>query len=106
MLGIGIERRIAEDHALIPWLLDNTCLILNACVEGLEGLTSWCRVRGRNSHGQMAGSGEQVFYKLPGKGLLSKPEGNLGPKWEEAAYLTFHHLQQLRAGQPGRDRRI
>ena len=77
-----IERRIPEDHALIPWLLEHTCLIPNACVKDPDGLTAWYRVRGRNFHRQMAGFSEQVFYKLPGKGPLSKPDGNMGTRWE------------------------
>jgi len=35
----------------------------------------------------MAGFDEQVLYKLPGKGPLSKPDGNMGTTWNAAAYL-------------------
>ena len=40
-----IERRVPESHAIVPWLLEHTCLILNATVEGPDGLTAWFRVR-------------------------------------------------------------
>ena len=35
----------------------------------------------------MANFGEQVLYKLPSKGPLSDPDGNMGTRWKEAAYL-------------------
>ena len=82
-----IERRIPESHALISWLLQHTCLVLNACVKGPDGLTAWNRVRGRNFHAPMANFGEQVLYKLPSKGPLSDPDGNMGTRWKAAAYL-------------------
>ena len=35
-----IEKRVPEDHAIVPWLLVHTCLILNATVKGPDGLTA------------------------------------------------------------------
>ena len=49
-LESSIEKRIPKDHALIPWLLDHTCLILNTAVKRLDGATSWRRIRGRDFH--------------------------------------------------------
>ena len=39
-LESSIGKRIPEDHALIPWLLIHTCLLLNAAVKGTDGLTA------------------------------------------------------------------
>ena len=86
-LESSIRRRIPKDHALMPWLLEHTCLILSTTVRALDGATAWRRIRGRDFHGNMAGFGEQVLYKLPGKGFLSKLEGNMGTKLEEGTYL-------------------
>ena len=86
-----IERRVPDDHAIVPWLLVHTCLILNATVKGPDGLTAWFRVRGRQFHHPMASFAEQVLYKLPTKGPLSRPDGNMGTRWLPATYLG-HNL--------------
>ena len=48
-LKLCLEARIGKfvpiNHALIPWLLEHTCLLLNAMVVGEDGLTSWARAR-------------------------------------------------------------
>ena len=42
-----IGRYIPVDHAVVPWLLEHTCLVLNVRSRGSDGLTPWQRVRGR-----------------------------------------------------------
>ena len=32
-----IERRVPEGHAIVPWLLVHTCLILNSTIKGPDG---------------------------------------------------------------------
>ena len=86
-LESSIARRVPEDHALVPWLLRHTCLLLNTAVKGADGLTAWHRARGRKFHGQLAHFGEQVLYKSPTKGPLKAPQGNMGPMWQHASYL-------------------
>ena len=76
-----IERRVPEGHAIVPWLLVHTCLILNSTIKGPDGFTAWSRVRGRQFHHPMMNFAEQVLYKLPTKGPLSRPDGNMGTKW-------------------------
>jgi hypothetical protein len=44
-----IDRRILVDHALIPWLLERTCLLINVKTRGADGLTGWARASGRKS---------------------------------------------------------
>ena len=84
-----IERRVPESHAIVPWLLLHTCLILHATVKGPDGLTAWFRVRGRHFHYPMVSFAEQVLYKLPTKGPLSRPDGNMGTGWLPAT--CFEH---------------
>ena len=81
------ERRVPESHAIVPWLLVHTCLILNATVKGPDGLMAWFRVRGRHFHHPMVSFAEQVLYKLPTKGPLSRPDGNMETGWLPATYL-------------------
>ena len=82
-----IDRYVPIDHALIPWMLEHACLILNTTAVGPDGLTAWARTRGRKFNQRMLGFSEQVLYKLPTKGPLSKPDGNMGTQWREATYL-------------------
>ena len=35
----------------------------------------------------MLGFGEQVLYKLPSKGPMSNPDGNMGTKWLQGTYV-------------------
>ena len=52
-----------------------------------NGLTSWFRVRGRNFYHPIVNSAGQVFHKLPAKGPLSRPEGNMGTGWRPVTYF-------------------
>ena len=83
----------------MPWLLEHTCLILNTTVKGADGTKAWRKIRGRDFHGQIAGFCKEFLYKLPGKGCLSKPEGNMGTKWKQATYLG-HSLSSNVLGTP------
>ena len=60
-----IERFIPVGHAIIPWLLEHTCLVLNVRSRGSDGITPWERVRGRPFNQAIVGFGELVIYKVP-----------------------------------------
>ena len=64
MLG----KHISANHALIPWLLQHTCTILNAKSRGSDGLTCWERIKGRMFSQLLLGFAETVLYKLPSDG--------------------------------------
>ena len=85
-----IEKSIPIDHAVIPWLLEHTCLILNARQKGTDGLSAWARVRGRPFNQRLLGFGEKVLYKYPMKGPHSQPEGNMGAKWGDGVFIGYH----------------
>ena len=93
-LKLCLEARIGKympvDHAVVPWLLQHTCLLLNARVRGSDGLTSRARVRGRAFNQRMLGFGENVLYKLPTKGPKHNPDGNMGTRWLEANFMGYH----------------
>ena len=59
-LEARIDRRIPVDHALIPWLLAHTCVLINVTTRGADGLTGWARARGRNFAQKFIGFGEKV----------------------------------------------
>ncbi len=86
-LEARINRTIPANHALVAWLIEHTCLLLNALVRGSDGMTPWARARGRPFGQQLLGFGEVVLYKLPSKGPQHHPEGNMGPQQREAVFL-------------------
>ncbi len=82
-----IGRFIPVDHALVPWMLEHACLILNTTAVGPDGLTGWARVRGRAFGQRLVGYAEKVLYELPMKGPNSQPDGNMGTRWKEGIFL-------------------
>ncbi len=62
-------------------------ILLNTLVRGSDGMTPWARARGRPFGQQLLGFGEVVLYKLPNKGPMHQPEGNMGPQQREAVFL-------------------
>ncbi len=40
-LEARLDRAIPVGHAVIPWLLEHTCLLLNTLVRGEDGITPW-----------------------------------------------------------------
>ena len=93
-LKLCLEARIGKyvpvEHALVPWLLEHTCLLLNVRVKGPDGLTPWARVKGRAFNQRLLGYGERILYKLPVKGPSSQPDGNMGTRWADAVFLGYH----------------
>ena len=61
-LEAGLDKFIPVNHAVIAWLLEHTCLLLNALVRGSDGLTPWARACGRPFGQQLLGFGELVLY--------------------------------------------
>ena len=69
MLTFCLEARLGKyvsaNHALVPWLLQHTCILLNAKSRGSDGLTCWERIKGRMFNQLLLGFAEAVLYKLP-----------------------------------------
>jgi len=86
-LEARLDRKIPVDHALIPWLLEHACLLINAKSRGADGLTGWARARGRNFAQKLVGFGEKVLYKLPMKGPHAA--ANMDAKWADGACLGY-----------------
>ena len=86
-LEARIDRRIPVDHALIPWLLEHTCMLINVKTRGADGLTGWARARGRNSAQKLIGFGEKILYKLPMKGPHAA--ANMDAKWADGAFVGY-----------------
>ncbi len=83
-LKLCLQRRIGKalpaQHPLTSWLLEHTCLLLNACVRGEDGRTPWARVRGRAFGQRLIGFAEQVLWKLPTKGPQHDADGNMSAR--------------------------
>ena len=84
-----IESYIPVKHAITAWLLEHTCMVLNARTRQDDGLTPWARARGRAFNQQLLGFGETVLYKLPVKGPSSDPDGNMGARWKEGVFMGY-----------------
>ena len=85
-----IGKRIPINHAIVPWLLEYTAMLINVRYVGSDGKTAWSRARGRSFGQNMLNFGEQVFYRLPSKGPLHDPDGNMGARWVEASYIGYN----------------
>ena len=94
-LEARIEKHVPTTHALMPWLLEHTCMILNTRVRSDDGLTAWARVRGRSFSQQLLGFAEAVLYNLPGKGPGHDPDGNMGARWDEGIFLGYHRSSNV-----------
>ncbi len=92
-LKLCLEARIGKyipvTHAIVPWLLQHTCTLLNAQTRGPDGLTPWARIKGRAFNQRLMGFGEVVLYKLATKGPHSAPDGNMGTRWREGCFLGY-----------------
>ena len=92
-LKLCLEQRLGKyvpvDHALLPWLLEHTCVLLDAKSRGHDGLTSWERIKGRKFNQLLLGFGETVLYKLPSKGPRANPDGNMGTRRLEGVVVGF-----------------
>ena len=88
-LEARIDHYIPAGHAIIPWLLEHTCMILNTRTRQDDGLTPWARVKGRAFNQKLIGYGEVVLYKLPTKGPSSDPDGNMGTRWKEGVFVGY-----------------
>jgi len=84
-----IDKFIPVDHPVLAWLMQHTCLLLNTCVRGDDGLTAWARVRGRAFRQQLLGFGEAVLYKFPVKGPKHQPDGNMGTTGGEGIFVGY-----------------
>jgi hypothetical protein len=88
-LEARIGKYIPVDHAVMPWMMEHACLLLNVLVRGDDGITPWQRVRGRPFGQQMLGFGESVLYRYPNKGPLHAPDGNTGALGAEGTFLGY-----------------
>ena len=92
-LKLCLEARLGKivpvNHALIPWLLEYTALLITVRYVGTDGRTAWCRARGRNFRMDSMNFAELILYKLPMKGPLHDPDGNMGAQWAEAIFLGY-----------------
>ena len=86
-LEARLDRKIPVDHAIIPWLLEHTCLLINVKTRGADGLTGWARARGRNFSQKLLGFGEKVLYKLPTKG--PNAPANMAAKWADGQFIGY-----------------
>ena len=94
-LEARIGKYVPVNHAIVPWLLQHVCIILNSTVRGADGVTAWSRCRGRSFGQKLLGFGEVVLYKLPTKGPLSAPDGNMGTRWRSGVFLGYHRSSNV-----------
>ena len=93
-MRLCIEKRTGRGlpvrHPLSSWLLEHVSLLLNACVRGEDGLTSWARARGRAFGQRLVGFGEKVLWKMPTKGPQHNKEGNMSARWGVGIFIGYN----------------
>ena len=89
-LEAAIGKRIPVDHAVIPWLLEHTALLLSIRTRLPNGMTPWAMSRGRPFGQKIIGFGERVLWKLPTKGPNSQPDGNMGARWQDGVFVGYN----------------
>ena len=94
ILKLCLEARLGKyvpvSHPITAWLLEHTCLLLNARTRGSDEQTPWQRIKGRAFRQLLLCFGERILYKLPSKGPDSRPDGNMGSRWREGVFLGFN----------------
>ena len=63
-----LDTYIQPNHSVMSWLLEHTCMLLNARVRGTDGMTPWQRIRGTPFNQRPFGSGEHVPWNFPRTG--------------------------------------
>ena len=93
-LKLCLEARIGKivpiNHAIVPWLLEYAALLLAVRYVGKDGKTAWYRARGRNFGCSGLNFAELILYKLPAKGPMHNPDGNMGSQWAEGIFLGYN----------------
>ena len=64
--------------------------MLNAKSRGSDGMTPWGRVKGRAFNQMLLSFGECILYKLPVKGPMSQPDGNMGARLQDGVFVGFN----------------
>ena len=91
-LEARIGKYIPAAHAITAWLLEHTCILLNARCRGSDGLTPCQRIKGRSFRQLLLSFGECILYKLPTKGPDSNLDGNMGSRWLEGLFMGYSRL--------------
>ena len=92
-MRLDLEKRIGWKipihHATMTWLLNHVANLRNVLGVGDDGVTGWTRARGRPFNMPLYHFCESVMFKLPSKGPMSNPRGNMGSQWSSGIYLGF-----------------
>ena len=105
-LKIGLEARlqgkIESDWAIMEWLVELSCEILNRCSVGLDGRTPYYRIYGKNSSKAVLEVGEQIMAK-PLRGKKTNKKLSLKERWVFGTWVgidlkTNGHLVILHGG--------
>ncbi len=88
-LEARLRKFVPVTHAVVPWLLEHVCLLLNVTTRGTDGLTPWQRARDRPFRQHLLSFGENVLYKFPNKGPAHNPTGNMGAQGAEGVFLGY-----------------
>ena len=64
-------------------MLKHVSMVLNTRTGGSDGKIPWWRIRGRAFNQWPLGIGEQIFRKLPVKGPMANPAGNMGARYRD-----------------------
>ena len=74
---------VPTDSPLLPWLVRHAGATISRYQKGLDGLTAYRRLRGREYDRVMIEFGECVWYLLN----KDKDRGKIAPRWDTGVYL-------------------
>ena len=103
-LEAKINKHIPIGYEIVPWLMEHTALLLNVESRGQDGSTAWARVRGRPFLQKLLCYAGQGLYKLPSKGLLSQPDGNMGAVQSEGTFVGYSYKANTGRSMRGQQR--
>ena len=84
-----LQRRIPSEHKLMSWLVEHAAWILTTRIQGVDGLTAYHRIRGREYAKRGVAWGESVQFKLPSKGPTRREDESLDRRWLHAVVLGY-----------------
>ena len=90
---LDLERRLGmvvpQDHPVMTWLVECSAWMVTIRTRGVDGLTAYQRVRGRDYTKRVVPFGELVLVHLPAKGPERRAGGALDARTKEGVVLGY-----------------
>jgi hypothetical protein len=92
-LKAALERRLGirlkPSDAIMPWMIEHCSTLINRCRIGVDGMTSYERIKGKPNKKKFCEIGKVVLY-MGVKSKKDKSKDKLNPKFELGIWLGVH----------------